>query len=134
MPDTCVVIDLIEPKGHFHPWAVEVVGGAPTSRMALSAVVVAELASRPMTKENVSLVLDVLFAEVQPFDRRCAMLAGCAQAEYRSSGGTREKLLGDFMIGAHALALNAVLVTRDVQRFRTYFPDLTLITPETHHG
>ena len=37
-------------------------------------------------------------------------------------------------LGAHAAALGAKPITRDKRCFRTYFPELALITPETDHG
>jgi predicted nucleic acid-binding protein len=37
--------------------------------------------------------------------------------------------LPDFFIGAHAEALGATLATSDVDRYRTYFPQVKLLTP-----
>lgn len=54
-------------------------------------------------------------------------LAGKAFLRYRRAKGLRRSPLPDFYIGAHA-AINALpLVTRDVRRYRTYYPQLELI-------
>ena len=42
-------------------------------------------------------------------------------------------MLPDFLIGAHAVSLNAAVLTRDPAIYRRYFPELTLITPENDH-
>ncbi|WP_442940374.1 type II toxin-antitoxin system VapC family toxin [Nostoc sp.] len=36
----------------------------------------------------------------------------------------------DFYIGAHASTANLPLITRDVNRYRTYFPNVRLVSPE----
>lgn len=55
--------------------------------------------------------------------------AGRAFARYRRQGGSRTGVLPDFFIGAHADVLGVPLLTRDEGRYRTYFPDVKLITP-----
>jgi predicted nucleic acid-binding protein len=40
-------------------------------------------------------------------------------------------VLPDFFIGAHATVTGMSLVTRDRGRYRSYFPIVELITPET---
>jgi Predicted nucleic acid-binding protein, contains PIN domain len=59
-------------------------------------------------------------------------LAGRVFGRYRSAGGKRESILPDFLIGAHAAVLGVPLLTRDVRRYRSYFPSLELITPDTY--
>jgi hypothetical protein len=41
----------------------------------------------------------------------------------------KTKMLPDFFIGAHAAVLDIQILTRDVRRYRSYFPDMCLIAP-----
>ena len=38
-------------------------------------------------------------------------------------------MLSDFFIGAHAAVEALSLLTRDIRRYRSYFPTITLIAP-----
>jgi len=59
-----------------------------------------------------------------------AFAAGKCFLEYRRRRGARRSPLPDFYIGAHAAVCGFSLLTRDAQRYRTYFPRLELIAPE----
>lgn len=61
-----------------------------------------------------------------PFDRDCADLAGAMWREYRARGGTRTRLIADFLVGAHAQVRGGRLLTRDRGFFRRYFTDLRI--------
>ena len=52
-----------------------------------------------------------------------------AFARYRKSGGMHSGVLPDFFIGAQASIAQIPLLTRDITRYRTYFPTVTLIAP-----
>lgn len=65
--------------------------------------------------------------EALPWD--AAFLAGKVFLRYRRTGGERRSPLPDFYIGAHAAVLKYRLLTRDARRYRTYFSDLTIISP-----
>jgi len=58
-----------------------------------------------------------------------AFVAGKAFLEYRRRGGIRSSPLPDFYIGAHAAVAGLSLLTRDLSRYRTYFPQLELLSP-----
>jgi predicted nucleic acid-binding protein len=66
----------------------------------------------------------------EPLPFEASAVAALAHREYRSRGGSREKPLPDFFIGAHAEVSGLTLVTRDAARYRTYFPRVTLVSPE----
>ena len=65
----------------------------------------------------------------EPLPFEASVLAARAYQQYRKSGGTRTSPLPDFYIGAHAEAAGYSLLTRDVSRYRTYFPTVPLIIP-----
>jgi predicted nucleic acid-binding protein len=58
-----------------------------------------------------------------------SFLAGHAHASYRRADGTREAILPDFLIGAHAAVTGRPLLTRDPRRVETYIPGAKLIAP-----
>ena len=61
--------------------------------------------------------------------RAALFLAGKAYLRYRTAGGVRTGVLSDFLIGAHAAVERLPLLTRDVRRYRSYFPTVNLIAP-----
>ena len=65
--------------------------------------------------------------EALPFE--ASTVAAAAHRKYRERGGSRERPLPDFFIGAHAEVAACALLTRDVARYRTYFPKVQLICP-----
>lgn len=58
-----------------------------------------------------------------------AFLAGKSFYQYRKRGGVRRSPLPDFYIGAHAAIEDMILLTRDKNRYKTYFPTLEIIAP-----
>jgi len=61
-----------------------------------------------------------------------AFAAAYAFRRYRSGGGKTERVLPDFLIGAHAAIRGYRLLTRDPSGYRTYFPGVDLIAPDSH--
>lgn len=71
---------------------------------------------------------------IEPLNAEAAFLAGQTFKRYRDrkQPNQAKSILADFFIGGHAQNVGAIIITRDPRFYRTYFPDLTLITPETH--
>ncbi len=62
--------------------------------------------------------------------KEALFLAGKAFLKYRKNRGTKRSPLPDFYIGAQAAIFDMDLITRDVTRYRIYFPTVRLISPE----
>ena len=131
--DTNIIIDLLGThETATASWSrrlyASVSGGEP---LACNHLVLAEVAAGAERPAELLRDLERLLIEVLALTDEVALAAGRAYSEYRRRGGKKGRVLPDFLIAGHAEALGAVLMTRD-QRIATYFPDLTLITPETH--
>lgn len=132
MIDTNIIIDLREEDSQWFDWSVRAMANAVDGRRTTSAIVLGELMSRGAGKAEIGTQLAVFEIDAIPLSVSAALRAGRAHHAYRQAGGTRDRLLGDFLIGAHAVDVGEPLLTRDPRRYRSYFPELILITPESH--
>ncbi len=80
--------------------------------------------------EQVETMLASVHATLLPTPKPALFLAGKAFQRYRAAGGIRTGVLPDFFLGAHAQITDSLLLTRDLSRYRTYFPLVELISPE----
>ncbi len=90
----------------------------------------AELSVRYERIEALDAFVDQAGLKLTPFPRAALFLAGKAFTRYRRGGGTRNGVLPEFFIGAHAAIQDLPLLTRHVDRYRSYFPTVTLTSPE----
>jgi len=131
--DTNVLLDIIEdaptPAGD---WSRRTFADiAQTHRLAANHIVAAELAGQVENAADLGTMFADAEIELHDLDLATAYRAGAAFREYRKRGGGRQTILADFLIAAHAEVLEARLLTRD-RGLASYFPNLSIITPETH--
>jgi predicted nucleic acid-binding protein len=62
-------------------------------------------------------------------ETQAALTAGQMWSAYRRQRGTRERVIADFLIGAHALVQADRLLTRDRGFYRRYFEGLEILDP-----
>ncbi len=62
-------------------------------------------------------------------ETEAALTAGRMWSAYRRRQGTRERVIADFLIGAHALVQADRLLTRDRGFYRRYFEGLEILDP-----
>ncbi|HZY52724.1 MAG TPA: type II toxin-antitoxin system VapC family toxin [Reyranella sp.] len=130
--DSNVILDLFSQDPRWWSWssaALEEAAG--DDRLVINPIVYGEISFRFEAIEDLEDALPpIIEREDVPYE--AAFLAAKAFVAYRRRAGTagRTSLLPDFYIGAHAAIRGYRLLTRDVARYRTYFPKITLIAPE----
>lgn len=127
--DSSVLLDIFTEDPRWLAWSQEqLTNAAQRGALVLNAIVLAEIAPRfPLVEELRAALPSMTIIEEIPLG--ASFLAGHAHAAYRRAGGTREAILPDFLIGAHAAVTNRPLLTRDPRRIATYIPGAMLIAP-----
>lgn len=130
--DTNVILDLLEndatPEAAWSRAAMAELSASEP--LVANLIVAAELSAQVRSPERLAATLARADIDLVDLDLATAHRAGTAHREYRRRGGARRTILPDFLIASHAETMGAALLTRD-RGLASYFPDLTLITPET---
>lgn len=128
--DTNVLLDLVTDDPKWADWSLSQLEAASLDGpLLINDAVYAELAVRYERIEYLEAFVDGAGLEMTSMPRAALFLAGKVFTQYRRAGGSRTGVLPDFFIGAHAAVSQLPLLTRDVRRYRTYFPSLKLIAP-----
>lgn len=128
--DSSVLLDVFTEDPQWLTWSqTELTLAAQHGAIVINAVVLAEIAPRFSRIETLRVALPSMTV-IEEIPAAAAFLAGHAHADYRRAGGSREAILPDFLIGAHAVVTARPLLTRDPRRIATHIPGAKLITPD----
>jgi predicted nucleic acid-binding protein len=128
--DTNVLLDVVQDDPRWADWSqAQLESAALADSLSINAVIYSELSISFARIEELEAVLEEASLTLEIIPREALFLAGKAFLSYRRRSGTKQSVLPDFYIGAHAAVAGCSILTRDVTRYRNYFPTVQLITP-----
>ena len=128
--DTNVWVDCIDEASPWHDWATEQLQAcSERSPLHVNIIVYSELLIPGPDVEAPDAMVDVYDTLRTPLPWAAAFLTAAAYALYRRRGGSKQKPLPDFFIGAHAAVSNLSVLTRDPKPYKSYFARLEVFAP-----
>jgi predicted nucleic acid-binding protein len=126
--DTNVLLDVVQDDPDWADWSQQQLEAASLrGPLAINAVIFAELSMAYERIEDLDRVVRQTGLKEVAVPREALFLAGKAFLQYRRRRGGKSGVLPDFFIGAHAAVAGIPILTRDVRRYRTYFPTVEIL-------
>lgn len=129
--DSCVLLDLFTDDKDWGEWSENILEKySQTNTLYINSIVYTEISIGFTKIEEVEKAISELNIKVLEIPREALFLTGKAYLKYRKNKGTKNSPLPDFFIGAHVSVEKFNLITRDINKYKTYFPKVKLIHPE----
>jgi predicted nucleic acid-binding protein len=128
--DSSIILSIFKGEHSGRGWLKILKSRRRESSLIACEVVIAETRpASPSDKEHLDRIRQLGLA-CQPMSEEAACHAGALFRAYRHTGGSKGRILPDFLIGAHALIDADELVTDDKGFMRKYFDGLKIVTTE----
>lgn len=129
--DSSVLLDVLGADPRFGTASRQALESAYNAGALLACEVVwAEVAANFQDSQSFRERMQLLGLRFDPISAAAAELAGQNWSAYRSKNpASRERVVADFLVGAHALLQAGVLLTRDRGFYRAYFSGLHIMDP-----
>lgn len=129
--DSVVLIDVFQEEPGWAARSADALDAASRAgRLTVCDVVWAEVAGRFASPAAAAAALSTLGVEFDPMTAPAAAEAGRLWRAFRDAGGgRRDRVVADFLVGAHALHQAQALLTRDRGFSRRYFKRLRIVEP-----
>lgn len=128
--DSNVILDLFLDDPEWADWSEFTLAERNAEAILhINSIIYSEVSMAFERIEELESALGKAGLQMLDIPKEALFLAGKAFLTYRRRGGAKTSPLPDFYIGAQAAVLDIDLITRDVSRYRTYFPSVRLISP-----
>ncbi len=128
--DSNVLLDIFSDDPVWFTWSEQTLSRyAQTHDLVINPVIYIELSISFERIEELEASLRAASIGVATLPREALFLAGKVFLSYRRRGGAKASTLLDFFIGAQAAVQKLPLLTKDVERYKTYYPTVELISP-----
>jgi predicted nucleic acid-binding protein len=128
--DSNIILDVFTDDPNWADWSESMLEEySNVSTLYINSIVYSEISIGFNRIEDLESAIIGAGFQMLDFPKEALFLAGKAFLKYKKKRGARSSPLPDFFIGAQAAVLNIALITRDVSRYRSYFPTVNLITP-----
>jgi hypothetical protein len=128
--DSNVLLDILTEDPRWYSWSsAALLRYADEAELVINPIIYAEVSIGFERIEELESAVPLEYFRRESLPWEAAFLAGKCFLQYRRRGGSRRSPLPDFYIGAHAAIRGHRLLSRDVRRFKTYFPRLELLGP-----
>ena len=129
--DSCILLDLFTNDPNWASWSESILEKySQTNTLYINSIIYTELSIGFNQIEEVENAISALDIKVLEIPREGLFLSGKVYLNYRKNKGTKNSPLPDFFIGAHASVSKLDLITRDISKYKTYFPQVRLIHPK----
>ena len=128
--DTNILVDVFKADTKFGPASADLLRHCVTEGAIVACEVVwAEVATIFDREPPFVEAMDALSVSYSAMQRDASLIAAHAWRRYRSRGGQRQRVIADFLVGAHAVVQADRLLTRDRGFYRDYFDKLRILDP-----
>ena len=126
--DTNVLLDVFLPDPNFGERSLELLENAfQQGSLIVNEIIYAELAPQFDYRNLLDNTLAKLGIRIVLIDQETAYTAGRKWKQYKKTGGTRDRILANFLIGAHAQSKADILLSRDRGFYKKYFKGLKVM-------
>jgi len=128
--DSNVILDIFLDDPDWADWSESTLEEyAQSAKLFINPVIYSEVSIGFRRIEELEDALSKAGLQMLEIPKEALFLAGKAFLKYRRGKGTRRSPLPDFYIGAQAAVMDLTLITRDLARYRTYFPSVRGVGP-----